>query len=116
MFGTLDQTSPAVVGVLSPTVNTIQKGVEMPYVNKPRPYKHEYETYDGTPAVKKKRAARNKARAIMEKAGLVHKGDGKDVDHKKPLSKGGTTVRGNLRVKAASDNRSYARKSDHTIK
>jgi len=116
MFGTLDQTSHAVVGVLSPTANTIQKGVEMPYVNKPRPYKHEYETYDGTPAVKKKRAARNKARAIMEKAGLVHKGDGKDVDHKKPLSKGGTTVRGNLRVKAASDNRSYARKSDHTIK
>jgi hypothetical protein len=49
-------------------------------------------------------------------AGLVHKGDGKDVDHTKPLSKGGTTVRGNLRVKAASDNRSYARKSDHTIK
>ena len=116
MFGTLDQTSHVVVGALSPTANTIQKGVEMPYVNKPRPYKHEYETYDGTPAVKKKRAARNKARAIMEKAGLVHKGDGKDVDHKKPLSKGGTTVRGNLRVKAASDNRSYARKSDHTIK
>ena len=116
MFGTLDQTLHAVVGVLSPTANTIQKGVEMPYVNKPRPYKHEYETYDGTPAVKKKRAERNKARAIMEKAGLVHKGDGKDVDHKKPLSKGGTTVRGNLRVKAASDNRSYARKSDHTIK
>jgi hypothetical protein len=116
MFGTLDRTSHAVVGALSPTANTIQKGVEMPYVNKPRPYKHEYETYDGTPAVKKKRAARNKARAIMEKAGLVHKGDGKDVDHKKPLSKGGTTVRGNLRVKAASDNRSYARKSDHTIK
>ena len=116
MFGTPDQTSHAVVGALSPTANTIQKGVEMPYVNKPRPYKHEYETYDGTPAVKKKRAARNKARAIMEKAGLVHKGDGKDVDHKKPLSKGGTTVRGNLRVKAASDNRSYARKSDHTIK
>jgi len=49
----------------------------MPYVNKPRPYKKEYEMYDGTPAVKKKRAARNKARAMMEKAGLVHKGDGK---------------------------------------
>ena len=27
------------------------------------------------------RAVRNKARAIMEKEGLVHKGDGKDVDH-----------------------------------
>jgi hypothetical protein len=88
----------------------------MPYVNKPRPYKKEYEMYDGTPAVKKKRAERNKARAMMEKAGLVHKGDGKDVDHKTPLSKGGKTTKSNLRVKAASDNRSYARKSDHTVK
>lgn len=88
----------------------------MPYVNKPRPYAKEYEQYDGTPAVKKKRAARNKARAMMEKEGLVHKGDGKDVDHKKPLSKGGTTTKGNLRVKSASANRSYARNADHTIK
>ena len=88
----------------------------MPYVNKPRPYKKEYEKYDGTPAVKKKRAARNKARAMMEKAGLVHKGDGKDVDHKRALSKGGKTVRSNLQVKDASANRSYARKSDHSIK
>ena len=44
----------------------------MPYVNKPRPYKKEYEQYDGTPEVKKKRAQRNKARRIMEKAGLTH--------------------------------------------
>ena len=88
----------------------------MPYVNKPRPYKKEYEQYDGTPAVKKKRAERNKARRIMEKAGLVHKGDGKDVDHKVPLSKGGKTVRSNLTAKAAKDNRSYARNSDHSVK
>jgi len=52
----------------------------MPYVNKPRPYKHEYETYDGTEAVKKKRAQRNKARRMLEREGVVHKGDGKDVD------------------------------------
>jgi hypothetical protein len=88
----------------------------MPYVNKPRPYAKEYEQYGGTDAVKKKRAQQNKARRMLEREGVVRKGDGKDVDHKKPLSKGGTTVRGNLRVKAASDNRSYARKSDHTIK
>ena len=37
----------------------------------------------------KDRAERNKARSIMEKAGKVSKGDGKDVDHKQPLSKGG---------------------------
>jgi hypothetical protein len=52
----------------------------------------------------------------MEREGKVHKGDGKDVDHKKPLSKGGTTTRSNLTVKAAKANRSYARNSDHTIK
>ena len=75
-----------------------------------------YPAYDQKPEVKKKRAARNKARAIMEKEGAVHKGDGKDVDHKQALSKGGKTVRSNLRVEPASTNRSYARKSDHSIK
>lgn len=88
----------------------------MPYVNKPRPYAKEYEQYDGTPAVKKKRAARNKARRMMEAEGKVRKGDGKDVDHKVALSKGGTSTRGNLRVKSASANRSYPRNSDHTPK
>ena len=88
----------------------------MPYVNKPRPYKKEYEQYDGTPAVKKKRAERNKARAIMEKKGRVHKGDGKDVDHTRPLSKGGKTTPNNLRVKTAHNNRSYARNKDHSVK
>jgi len=85
----------------------------MPYVNKPRPYKHEYETYQGKPEQIKKRATRNAARAVMEKEGRVHKGDGKDVDHKQPLSKGGSTSRSNLRVKTASANRSYKRRSDH---
>lgn len=88
----------------------------MPYVNKPRPYKKEYEQYDGTEAVKKKRAERNKARRMMEREGLVHKGDGKDVDHKVELSKGGTSTRSNLRVKSATDNRSYPRKSNHKPK
>ena len=88
----------------------------MPYVNKPRPYKKEYEQYDGTPAVKKKRAARNKARRMMEREGLVHKGDGKDVDHKRPLSKGGTTTRSNIRVKSATANRSYKRNADGSVK
>ncbi len=81
-----------------------------------RDYKQEYANYDGTDAVKKKRAQRNKARRMMEREGLVHKGDGKDVDHKQPLSKGGSTVRSNLRVKDASANRSYARKSSGAMK
>jgi len=88
----------------------------MPYVNKPRPYKKEYEQYDGTEAVKKKRAERNKARRMMEREGLVHKGDGKDVHHKKDLSKGGKTTRSNLAVVSAADNRSYPRKSNHKPK
>ena len=47
-----------------------------------RNYKQEYANYDGTEAVKKKRAQRNKARRMLEATGAVHKGDGKDVDHK----------------------------------
>jgi len=84
--------------------------------NYKRDYKQEYANYDGTEAVKKKRAQRNKARRMLEREGVVHKGDGKDVDHKKPLSKGGTTTRSNIRVKDASANRSYKRKSDGSIK
>ena len=47
-----------------------------------RDYKQEYANYDGTEAVKKKRAQRNKARRMLEREGVVSKGDGKDVDHK----------------------------------
>lgn len=81
-----------------------------------RDYKAEYKNYDGTPEVKKKRAQRNKARRMLEREGIVHKGDGKDVDHVKPLSKGGTSTRSNLRAKPASANRSYKRKSDGSMK
>lgn len=82
----------------------------------PRNYAKEYANYDGTPVVKKKRAQRNKARRIMEREGVVHKGDGKDVDHKNPLSKGGATVISNLRAEPASKNRSFKRKTDGSMK
>jgi hypothetical protein len=52
----------------------------------------------------------------MVKAGKAHKGDGKDVDHKTPLSKGGSTDRSNLRVVPASENRSFARNKDGSLK
>jgi hypothetical protein len=84
----------------------------MPYVNKPRPYKHEYETYQGKPEQIKKRAMRNAARAEMVKEGRVSKGDGKDVDHKTPLSKGGSASKSNLAVKSVHANRSYKRRAD----
>jgi hypothetical protein len=81
-----------------------------------RDYKQEYANYDGTEAVKKKRAQRNKARRMLEATGAVKKGDGKDVDHKKPLSKGGTTVISNLRAKPAAANRSFKRNPDGSMK
>jgi len=81
-----------------------------------RNFRQEYLNYDGTEAVKKKRAQRNKARRMLEREGVVHKGDGKDVDHTKPLSKGGKTVRSNLKAKSASANRSFPRKADGSIK
>lgn len=84
--------------------------------NYKRNVKEEYENYGSKPEIKKRRAQQNKARRMLEREGVVSKGDGKDVDHKKPLSKGGTTTRSNLRVKSASANRSYKRKSDGSIK
>lgn len=82
----------------------------MPFMrNGKRDYKRQYEEYDGKESVKKDRAKRNSARRMMEREGKVSKGDGKDVDHKKPLSKGGSAGRSNLRVTSKSSNRSFAR-------
>jgi len=57
------------------------------------------ERLNESPKRKKDRAKRNKARRELMKEGKVRKGDGKVVDHKVPLSKGGSTARSNLRVK-----------------
>ena len=75
-----------------------------------RNYRAEYDKYQGTAEQKKKRAQRNAARAAMVKKGVVSKGDGKDVDHKKPIRSGGTNAPGNLRAKPKSANRSFSRK------
>ena len=88
----------------------------MPYMtNGKRDYKKQ-QAYDGKPSVVKDRAKRNAARRELEKEGKVSKGDGKDVDHKKPLSKGGSTSRSNLRVTSKSANRSFARKKNGAMK
>ncbi len=63
--------------------------------------------YNHTPEMRHKRSLNNQARAEMAKRGLVHKGDGKDVDHKKPLRSGGGNSRSNLRVIPASRNRGW---------
>jgi 5-methylcytosine-specific restriction endonuclease McrA len=72
-----------------------------------RDYRSEYDDYHGKPAQRKKRAARNAARREMEKAGKVKKGDGKEVDHKTPIRKGGSNAKSNLRVTSAAKNRGW---------
>ena len=81
-----------------------------------RDYKREYEKYQGTDEQKKNRAKRNSARRKLAREGRVSKGDGKDVDHATPISKGGGNGNGNLRVKSKSDNRSFSRNSDRSVK
>lgn len=89
----------------------------MPFMkNGKRDYKREVALYTSKPEVKKKRAEQNAARAAMIKAGKARKGDGKDVDHKTPLSKGGTNSPSNLRVVSRSSNRSFSRNSDGSLK
>lgn len=75
----------------------------------PRDYKKEYANYQGKPEQIRNRAKRNAARKEMMDAGLVRKGDGKDVDHATPIAKGGGNAQGNLRVQSQSQNRSFAR-------
>jgi len=89
----------------------------MPYMrNGKRDYKRENEEYNSRPEQKKRRAARNQARAEAKRDGRVRKGDGKDVDHKKPLSKGGSNHKSNTRVLPASKNRSFKRNKDGSMK
>lgn len=83
--------------------------------NGKRDYKKENRLYNSKPSEIRKRVLRNKARAEMERLGLVRKGDGKDVDHKRPLSKGGSGARSNLRVRDANANRSFRRTSSSAI-
>lgn len=91
--------------------------IDMAYKNKSdRNYKREYETYQGSEEQKKNRAERNAARNKLMKAGKVRKGDGMDVDHIKPISKGGANTGGNLRVVSKHANRSFARNKDKSIK
>ena len=70
-----------------------------------RNYKCEYENYQGKPEQIANRSERVKARRMMEKTGAATKGDGKDVDHIKPMRSGGTSTKGNLRMRSKSANR-----------
>jgi hypothetical protein len=74
-----------------------------------RNYKQEYADFHGKPEQVANRAERVKARRIMEKAGQASKGDGKDVDHIKPLKSGGTSVKSNLRMRSVAKNRASSK-------
>jgi hypothetical protein len=84
--------------------------------NGKRDYKKENRLYNSRPEIVKRRVERNAARRQMEKAGQVSKGDGKQVDHKRPLSKGGKNTRGNMRVVPASQNESFSRNKNGSLK
>ena len=77
---------------------------------KPRDYQKENE-YKARPEQIKMRVARNKARREAIRAGRVKKGDGKEIDHIIPLSKGGSTAKSNLRVVSKAVNRKKGNKS-----
>ena len=84
-------------------------------MNKGGPKKAAYDkAYNARPEQKKNRADRNAARREMEKAGVVHKGDGKDVDHKKMLDNGGSNARGNLRAVDQKTNRGWRKTNGKT--
>lgn len=92
----------------------------MPYVNKPRPYKKEYQQQLARGEADE-RKERERARALIDKKGRDANGngkadsrEGKDVAHVKALSKGGSNKDG-LRVESASANRSYRRGSNHKV-
>lgn len=79
-----------------------------------RDYHHEYVIESAQR--RRFRAERNQARRKLMKEGRVHKGDNKDVDHKKALSKGGSNAESNLRTRSSHANRSYHRTSSGAMK
>lgn len=83
--------------------------------DKKRDYVSEYRNYQGTPKQLKAQSERHKARRAYEKAN----GDlpsTVDVDHKKAMSKGGTSKLSNLRAVHQSENTSFARTKTGAMK
>lgn len=63
--------------------------------------------YNARPENVDKRVKNNAARRELMREGLVHKHDGKDVDHRRMLDQGGGNARNNLRVQDRSENRGW---------
>lgn len=79
-----------------------------------RDYKKENRLYNSRPEVIKRRVERNKAQRMMEKK--LGRKISDDIDHIKPLTKGGKTTYSNLRVRKPSKNRSFRRNRDSSIR
>jgi ribosomal protein S17 len=73
---------------------------------KKRDYKKEYKDFHSKLEQKKNRAKRNKAR----RDNGLKVGDTREVDHKKPLSKGGSNGKKNQRVVSRKTNRKKGNK------
>lgn len=59
-------------------------------------------------------AKRKRLRRMALKKGMVK--PGQDLDHKRPLSKGGSNTLGNARAASPSENRSFPRNKDGSMK
>lgn len=88
----------------------------MPYVNKPRPYKLEYQQQKAR-GEHERRMERQRARRTIDKKGKDENGngkadarEGKDVAHVKAMDKGGLNKHG-VRIESAAKNRSFRRDS-----
>jgi hypothetical protein len=92
----------------------------MPYVNKPRPYKKEYEQQisrgEADERLERQRARESidKKSADRNKDGRADVREGKDVAHIKALSKGGSNKNG-VKLQSPSANRSFKRGSNHKV-
>ena len=84
----------------------------MPYVNKSRPYKKEYQQQLDRGDIPAK-LERQRARRAIDKKGIDR--TGKDVAHVKALSKGGSNKDG-VKLQTPSKNRSFKRNPDGSMK
>jgi hypothetical protein len=89
----------------------------MPYMtNGKRDYKKEDAWDEKHPGRKKQRAERMVARREAVKDGVISKHSPKQIDHIKPLSKGGSNAKSNTRAISAHSNESYRRNANGSIR
>lgn len=89
----------------------------MPYMTHGhRDYRREYDLYHSQAKQRHNRSLRTVLRRQANEDGITHKGDGKDLDHIKPLSHGGANSMANARAVSQGRNRSFARNSNGSLK